>query len=84
MRMILAVAVLCGIGFTMSIFISTLAFPAEQSVMVDYTKIGILIGSSASALLGFSMLSRALPSVVAQEVPASSLTNTKLQQSRLE
>ncbi|SJZ40088.1 pH-dependent sodium/proton antiporter [Vibrio cincinnatiensis] len=84
MRMILAVAVLCGIGFTMSIFISTLAFPAEQSVMVDYTKIGILMGSSASALLGFSMLSRALPSVVAQEVPASSLTNTKLQQSRLE
>ena len=82
MRMILAVAVLCGIGFTMSIFISTLAFTAEQIAMVDYAKIGILMGSTASAIVGFSMLVRALPSSVAQESKQDTAVNA-LQQSQI-
>ena len=82
MRMILAVAVLCGIGFTMSIFISTLAFTAEQIAMVDYAKIGILMGSTASAIVGFSMLVRALPSTVAEESKQDTAVNA-LQQSQI-
>ncbi|WP_217532003.1 Na+/H+ antiporter NhaA [Vibrio metschnikovii] len=82
LRMILSVAVLCGIGFTMSIFISTLAFTAEQSAMVDYAKIGILMGSTASAILGFSMLIKALP-VSTPHIVTSQARVSELQQSRI-
>ena len=44
------VSALCGIGFTMSLFINTLAFDAE--ILRDETKIGVLAGSVLSALLG--------------------------------
>lgn len=82
LRMILSVAVLCGIGFTMSIFISTLAFTAEQSVMVDYAKIGILMGSTASAILGFFMLIKALP-VSTPHIVTSQARVSELQQSQI-
>ncbi len=42
---IMAVGVLCGIGFTMSIFISTLAFGASAPELIVWAKLGILIGS---------------------------------------
>ncbi len=48
------VAVLCGIGFTMSIFIGLLSFPSEH--MQDETKIGVLAGSALSAVCGFVLL----------------------------
>jgi len=50
------VALLCGIGFTMSLFISSLAFQqGEQTVPVD-DRLGILIGSLLSGLLGYIIL----------------------------
>ncbi len=49
------VALLCGIGFTMSLFIGGLAFPGNE-VMIDQVKIGVLAGSIASALVGFAIL----------------------------
>ena len=49
-RMLLAVACLGGIGFTMSIFVDSLAF--GQPELVDRGKIAILMGSSAAAVLG--------------------------------
>jgi len=64
---IAAVSVLCGIGFTMSIFIASLAFAGAHESMLTYSKIGILLGSTLSALLGYLLLSLALPAKVAKK-----------------
>lgn len=49
------VCILCGIGFTMSLFIGSLAFPGQQ-LLIDEAKIGILLGSVISAVMGFVIL----------------------------
>lgn len=53
---IMAVGVLCGIGFTMSIFISTLAFGANAPELIVWAKLGILIGSLLAAVIGYTLL----------------------------
>ena len=54
-QQIFGLACLCGIGFTMSLFIGLLAF-GEGSAFGDATKIGILAGSLVSAFAGFLVL----------------------------
>lgn len=62
------VAVLCGIGFTMSLFIGLLAF-AEQPLLQTEVKFGILGGSIVAGLLGYLIL-RAAKGEVLQRAPA--------------
>lgn len=56
MQDIASVGLLCGIGFTMSIFIASLAFDAAHEEMVTLAKLGILVGSAISAVTGYTLL----------------------------
>lgn len=59
-KQIFAIAVLCGIGFTMSMFLAGLAFEGESdSVVHTLSRLGILLGSSASAIIGYLLLKKA-------------------------
>ncbi len=60
------VAALCGIGFTMSLFISSLAFEQGGPDFAVDDRLGILVGSVASALLGYVILRMATPGKVQQ------------------
>ncbi|WP_427453859.1 Na+/H+ antiporter NhaA [Litorimonas sp. WD9-15] len=51
---IYGVACLTGIGFTMSLFIGTLAFDGDETL--NAVRLGVLMGSIASGLLGFALL----------------------------
>jgi NhaA family Na+:H+ antiporter len=53
-------ATLCGIGFTMSLFIDALAF-ADDAALIDAAKLGILAGSLLSAVVGYGILRLARP-----------------------
>lgn len=56
-KQIFAIAMLCGIGFTMSMFLASLAFAGESdSMMSTLSRLGILIGSCLSAVLGYVLL----------------------------
>ncbi len=53
-------AALCGIGFTMSLFIGSLAFEASDVNQLFDERLGIIIGSLASGALGYLILRRSL------------------------
>ncbi|MBP9725871.1 MAG: Na+/H+ antiporter NhaA [Gammaproteobacteria bacterium] len=56
-RDIYAIAILCGIGFTISLFIGTLAF-GDYSTHLDSVKIGVILGSLLSGVMGYVLLLR--------------------------
>ena len=47
---------LCGIGFTMSLFIGSLAFEETGVNLLIDERLGILFGSLASGILGYAVL----------------------------
>ncbi|NAZ46434.1 Na+/H+ antiporter NhaA [Vibrio toranzoniae] len=65
---IFAVSVLCGIGFTMSIFISSLAFGPTNAEFDTFARLGILMGSTTAAILGYILLRFSLPKKNQQQV----------------
>ncbi|UVW36095.1 Na+/H+ antiporter NhaA [SAR92 clade bacterium H455] len=52
-----AVTILCGIGFTMSLFIGSLAFEAQDAAYMIDVKLGVLVGSLLSAVAGSILIS---------------------------
>jgi len=58
---VLGVAFACGIGFTMSLFIAGLAFEHGSGAYFSGDRLGILLGSVLSALIGFAWLYFSLP-----------------------
>jgi NhaA family Na+:H+ antiporter len=56
--MLYAGATLCGLGFTMSLFIASLAFQDVSIVYFDSSKMGILLGSLVSGVLCYCLLRR--------------------------
>jgi len=59
-KMIYGMATLCGIGFTMSLFVGSLSFDASHVEYLLTHRLGILSGSFLSALAGFIILNKVL------------------------
>ena len=53
---ILGLSFLCGIGFTMSLFINNLAFTSAE--LIDSSKLGIFVGSIVAAIIGYKILKK--------------------------
>lgn len=58
-RALVGVSMVAGVGFTMSLFVATLAYPAGSAALGS-ARLGILLGSLGSALAGLAVL-RSLP-----------------------
>ena len=54
-RQVAGVAVLAGVGFTMSIFVANLAFTGN-AMLIDSSKVGIILGSVVSGVVGYLIL----------------------------
>lgn len=69
-RMMASVAMLGGIGFTVSLFIATLSFGSPSDIdLLNHAKLGIVVGSILSGLLGFILLHFTLPHTPADSSP---------------
>lgn len=59
---VFAISVLCGIGFTMSMFLAGLSFGGESDgELISLARLGILLGSTVSAVSGYFLLKRFTP-----------------------
>lgn len=69
-KMMASIAMLGGIGFTVSLFIANLSFSAgtpHDVYLLNHSKIGIVVGSIVAGVLGFVSLHHFLPSQSADE-----------------
>ena len=56
-----SVCMICGIGFTVSMFMAGLSYPGGHTDLLNDAKLGILMGTVASAVVGSLMLNATLP-----------------------
>jgi NhaA family Na+:H+ antiporter len=63
MKSLYGTAVLCGIGFTMSLFVGSLAFEETGVNLLFDERLGIIVGSLLSGLLGYAVIKGSLKSV---------------------
>jgi len=54
-KQVLGLSCICGIGFTMSLFIGALAF-ADAPALAEQAKMGVLLGSALSGITGVALL----------------------------
>jgi len=57
-KIVYGLACLSGVGFTMSLFIAGLSFDSVQ--YLEYSKIGIIVGSLMSGILGYTLIKKAV------------------------
>ncbi len=63
-RLLYGVAILCGVGFTMSLFIGSLAFEQDNgATLIFQDRLGIVIGSLISGILGYFIIKGGLGNV---------------------
>jgi len=55
------IAALCGIGFTMSLFVGSLAFEETSVNLLFDERLGIILGSLISGVIGYIVLRKSLP-----------------------
>ncbi|MGI9325007.1 MAG: Na+/H+ antiporter NhaA [Pseudomonadales bacterium] len=67
LRDLYGAALLCGIGFTMSLFIGSLAFESTKVNLLFDERLGILVGSLLAAILGYGYLRLVLPKPAAKD-----------------
>lgn len=67
--MLMSVAMLGGIGFTVSLFIANLSFgnTPETMALLGHSKLGIVVGSLIAGILGYYMLRYTLPRTLVDE-----------------
>jgi NhaA family Na+:H+ antiporter len=56
-----AIALICGVGFTISLFISDLAFAQINEAYATVARLGVLIGSCLSGVMGYFLLNYLYP-----------------------
>ena len=56
-RHIFGLAAVAGIGFTVALFVTSLAF--RDPALIDLAKVGVYVGSLIAGVVGFALLSRA-------------------------
>jgi NhaA family Na+:H+ antiporter len=61
LKNLLGLSLLCGVGFTMSLFIASLAFEQGGLAYSGSERLGVLIGSSLSGIAGYLVLRATLP-----------------------
>ncbi|MAZ87306.1 MAG: Na+/H+ antiporter NhaA [Cellvibrionaceae bacterium] len=61
LKLLYGVSLLCGVGFTMSLFIGSLAFESSGVNLLFDERLGIILGSLVSGLAGYLVLAAVLP-----------------------
>ena len=62
-QLLYGVALLCGVGFTMSLFIGSLAFEQGSDIPLYKDRLGIVIGSLISGVLGYLVIKNAVKKI---------------------